>query len=139
MSSSRRQDFEDIADQGYGALGGGGADQIDRVNTKIKATGPELTCFCEACGAKNGITFGWDEAIYGSIGYLAPDWDVEAETKLLYPRVGCSNGACRRLIIIGFAPQELKRFVQTAIEQNFITKQWAEGYAANILAAAGRR
>jgi len=132
----KRQAFEDVQEQGFGALAGSGTEQLDHVVTKIAPGGIESTCLCEYCGQKNLIGCNWDEVITGSLGYVPPDWRVDQATGTLYPFVGCANGGCRRPLIIGYAPRELKRYVTSGIESNLLTRQYAEGYAARVIGAA---
>lgn len=132
------QDDDDDLPGGYGALGGGAAEGLDRVVTKVTPPGLSSTISCWNCGRKNGIDLDWKEIITGSLGFLPPNWDVDKKTGTLFPVCGCTGSGCNRQIKIGYTPQELKRCVQTGIEQNFITKADAESYAASVLAAAGR-
>jgi len=132
----KRQAFEDVQEQGFGALAGGGTDQLDRVTTKIAQGGIESTCMCEYCGTKNLIGCSWDEVITGSLAHVPLDWRVDQATGTLYPFVGCANGGCRRPIIVGYAPQELKRYVTSGMEANLVQRQYVEAYAQRVLGAA---
>ncbi|MES2403750.1 MAG: hypothetical protein V4567_05340 [Pseudomonadota bacterium] len=132
------QDDDDDLPGGFGALGGGAAESLDRVVTKVVPTGLQSTISCWNCGQKNLIALDWNEIIIGSVQLVPPNWDVDKKTGTLYPHVGCSFGGCHRPIKIGFTPQELNRAVLAGIEQGFITKDFANGTAAQMLQAAGR-
>lgn len=133
-----RSAFDDIPDQGFGALGGGAADQLDRVTTTVVPSGIETKCLCGRCGVKNAIDIGWDEVVIGSVQLVPPDWDVDRASGTLFPRVGCAMGGCHYLLKIGYAPSELHRYVMTGIEQGLITKEWAGGFAQQMKARSGR-
>lgn len=131
--------FDDLHDQGFGALGGGAADKLDQVTTKVTPQGIETLCQCGRCGRQNLIAVTWHEVITGSLGYVPPQWNVDQASGTLYPHVGCALDNCRYVIKVGYTPAELKRYKEAGIEQNYMTRQQADGFAAQVQAAAGRR
>ena len=64
--SDRQSAFDDLQDQGFGALGGGAADSLDRVTTKVAPAGIESTVRCWNCGNSNLIACDWQEVIVAS-------------------------------------------------------------------------
>lgn len=133
---SDQSQFDDLPD-GYGALGGGAAEGLDRVTTKVVPTGIESTISCWNCGKKNLIGCDWREVITASIGYLPPNWDLDKKTNTLFPVLGCAGGGCNRQIKIGFTPQELTRCVAAGIEQGYITQPQVDQFKAQVRQAAG--
>ncbi len=133
----RKNDFDDLPDENFGALGGLGTDVLEKVTQKLAPDGLHTICYCEYCGTKNAIVSNWQEVITGSMGFVARDWFVE--DGLLYPRVGCANPGCRREIGIRFTPAELARYTMGAVEQGFATPQQVGALKQQIAQSAGAR
>lgn len=134
---AKRDDFDDLPDQNYGALGGLGTEAFDKVTQKFGPEGLHTICYCEFCGTKNDIVSSWPEVVTGSMGYMSPNWFVE--DGLLYPHVGCANAGCRRQIGIRFAPAELGRYAQGAVQQGYLHPQEFQRIQAGVAQAAGAR
>jgi hypothetical protein len=134
---TRREEFEDLPDENFGALGGLGTAAFEKVTSKIALDGLHTACYCEYCGTKNEILSNWEEVMMGGMGYPAPNWYVDQGQ--LYPRVGCANPGCRREIGIRYAPQELGRYVDGAIGQGFLPPQRVQAFRAQVQQAAGAR
>jgi hypothetical protein len=132
-------EFDDIPEQGFGALAGGAAETLDRVTTKVVPTGIETVCVCGRCGVKNQIAASWQEVLTGSVQLVPADWGVDRNTGTLYPNVYCAMGGCRYMLKIGYAPSELHRYVLAGIEQGYANPQEVSTYLAQVKAAAGRR
>ncbi len=131
------KDDDDDYDTGYGALGGGGAQAFDKVTSKIAPDGVHTGCNCGWCGTRNDILCSWDEAIMGGMGYPAPNWYVDQGA--LYPRVGCANSGCRHEIGIRYSPQELNRYVSSAVEAGYLQPAAVQQLRQQVSAAAGAR
>lgn len=129
--------FDDLPDENFGALGGAGAADLDKVTTKIAPAGIMTMCACGNCGVKNRIESSWQEVVMGSLGFPPPNWRVDQATGTLYPYVGCAAGGCNRELRIGYAPQELKRLVASGVENGYVNPQWVQQYSDQIKQAAG--
>ncbi len=128
---------DEIADrQGFGSLGGGAAESLDKITTVVKPEGIVSNCpACLKCGRRNAITIEYPEAVVGSLGFIPPNWDMDPRTRLLYPKVGCA--ACRAWVPLGVSPQELGRYVNTAVSEGYFSGADAQAIRARLAPPQG--
>jgi len=123
------QHFEDVTGElnGFGSLGGTGIESHNKVSSKTKREGVEMPANCDNCGAPNVILADWQEVVYISVGSLPPNgWKYDSG----HIRTDVPCRQCRRLLPVGVTPMEAKRWVQAAINAQFLSPQQANQIAA---------
>lgn len=131
--------MDDYQDEGFGALGGMGADAVDRVTTGIDPKTGALTSrtACGRCNTPNVIHVDWGEAITVGEGYIPPRWKGDRETGTIYPYIACANANCRYEIKVGYYPHEMKGYVSNALGRRIIQPQQVQQVIAALRGGAG--
>jgi hypothetical protein len=92
----------------FGSLGGDGADEIHRVQTKpLGREGAKYQLRCQHCGQPVHVEVSWAEMAYVALGQQPPGWIYEQTRGAMRPNIGC--GLCHVVIMLLFTPDECGR------------------------------
>jgi hypothetical protein len=107
--------------QGFGALGGDGAEAHHGFKSSVTPEGVQFQVACDNCGIPNGITPTWSELVYGMCGMEAPGWKFSQRYGGFHPNAGCRS--CNALIMLIFTPQECARHLKAGEAARYVTAQ----------------
>jgi hypothetical protein len=127
-----------IRNQGFGSLGGMGADKHHAADVHIAEdrSGQTIDVHCDNCGQQNGITVTWDELIYGMCRLVAPNWRYDPQLAAFVPVVGCRR--CNMVMLLTFTPDECAKYVKSGEQANCINQQYVKN-AVNALRSQASR
>lgn len=113
-----------ISGQGYGALGGAGAESHHsvKVSRDPEKKGMNYQSDCDNCGQTNVVTVMWDEFIYGAAGLVPPNWVYDRAHGGIHPNVGCRR--CKGLMLLLFSPDECGRQLKSGVAAQHIDERY---------------
>ncbi len=129
-------DDDDVNANGYGSLGGLGAESHHQIKSRVTGTGIAFVIPCDGCPRELGLEAPWMELCFMSKGAMPPagpngqPWVYNQHGGCFMPNNACP--VCRTQIRLGVTPDECVRHLKSGVAAGKISAAQVQGVLAKI-------
>lgn len=110
---------------GYGSLGGVGAEGIEDVKTSVAQEGVEFIVSCNSCMKDIKVTAEWPELVIMAYKRQPPQWRAEPAVGAFMPLASCRCGA---RVPLGVTPDECTKHLNAGINNGKVSQQQIQAW-----------